>query len=115
VTWPLVRTATPDDATAIAAIHVASWQATYRGHMDNAYLDSLSVDERLGMWSRILESPDIAVDALVAEIGDKIVGFCSFGRARDSDLPGSTAVLHTIYVHPDLVRSGIGIALLERA
>ncbi|HEV2072439.1 MAG TPA: GNAT family N-acetyltransferase [Thermomicrobiales bacterium] len=111
----LVRNATPDDATAIAAIHVASWQATYRGHMDDAYLDSLSVDERVGMWSQILEFPRTAANVLVAEIQGKVIGFYSFGRSRDSDLPGDTAVLHTIYVHPDLIRSGIGIALLARA
>jgi len=28
---PTIREATPDDAPAIAAVHVRSWQAAYRG------------------------------------------------------------------------------------
>ncbi len=111
----LVRNATQADATAIATIHVSSWQATYRGHMDDDYLDSLTVGQRVGMWSRILQSPNPAVDVLVAGIEGRIVGFCSFGRSHDSGVPGNTTELHTIYVAPDLVRSGIDTALLDRA
>ena len=108
----LVRNATQADATAIATIHVLS---TCRRHMDDDYLHSLTVGQRVGMWSRILQSPDPAVDVLAAEIEGRIVGFCSCGRSLESDLPGNTAVLHTVYVHPDLVRSGIGTALMDRA
>ena len=39
-----IRPATPADAPAIAAIHVASWQATYPGIMPAAFLAGLSVE-----------------------------------------------------------------------
>ena len=40
-----IRTATPEDARAIAEVHVASWRAAYRGVLPDTYLDRLSVDE----------------------------------------------------------------------
>jgi hypothetical protein len=33
-----VRRARPDDATAIAEVHVASWRTTYPGIVDQAYI-----------------------------------------------------------------------------
>jgi hypothetical protein len=38
-----VRPATPDDADAIASVHVRSWQAAYRGIVPDAMLDALSI------------------------------------------------------------------------
>lgn len=82
----LVRLATPDDADAIAAVHVASWKATYRGHMDDAFLESLSVENRTGMWRHMLARRDDRCGIHVAGQQGDIVGFCSFGPARDDDL-----------------------------
>jgi hypothetical protein len=41
-----VRAATPDDAAAVAGVHVRSWQAAYRGLIADAYLDGLNPDDR---------------------------------------------------------------------
>ena len=41
---PLIREATAIDAETIARVRVASWRASYRGIIDDAYLDALSVD-----------------------------------------------------------------------
>ena len=46
-----LRDATPDDAHAIATVHVASWQVAYRGFMPDAVLDGLSVDDRARKWA----------------------------------------------------------------
>ena len=45
-----VRWATADDAAAIAAVHIASWRAAYRGLLPDAVLDSLSLEARTDHW-----------------------------------------------------------------
>lgn len=44
-----VREAGADDVEAIAHVHVASWQAAYRGVFPDEHLDDLSTDDR-GPW-----------------------------------------------------------------
>ena len=41
-----VRTAQPDDAAAVAEVHVRAWQAAYRGLMADEFLDSLRPEDR---------------------------------------------------------------------
>ncbi|MEU6929538.1 hypothetical protein AB0A05_10295 [Streptomyces sp. NPDC046374] len=41
-----IREAAPSDAAAVAAVHIRSWRAAYRGLVPDAYLDSLDVGER---------------------------------------------------------------------
>lgn len=43
-----------DDARAIAAVHIASWRAAYRGLLPDAALDALTLDGREGDWRRWL-------------------------------------------------------------
>jgi hypothetical protein len=54
MTKPLINSNIPieivkaqlSDARAIAEVHVASWKTTYRGIVDDAFLDQLSVHDR---------------------------------------------------------------------
>lgn len=110
-----IRRATGDDAPAIAALHVASWRAAYRGVLDDAFLDALSVEQRTGFWRGVLGAAEAGVTVLVAEAAGAIVGFCSCGRTQDPDEAASTGALTTIYVAPERARGGIGSALLASA
>lgn len=49
-----VRPATPRDVTAIATIHVETWQVAYRGQVPDEYFERLSVDGRISAWRDIL-------------------------------------------------------------
>ena len=109
-----IRRATPDDAEAIAEVHVASWRTTYEGIVDPAIIDSLSVSERAESWRQRLMSteasaPDILV-ALTRETG--IVGFVSGGAIRDP-VPGFDGELYAIYLLEGAQREGIGRALVR--
>jgi hypothetical protein len=42
--------ATPDDARAVAEVHVSSWRAGYQGLVLDGYLARMSVDKREEMW-----------------------------------------------------------------
>ena len=50
----VVRRATQGDATALAQVHVAAWQAAYRGVMTDAFLDGLDVRQWAERWRQTL-------------------------------------------------------------
>lgn len=107
----IVRPAVPADADGVAEVHVRSWQAAYRDLMPREVLDGLSVEQRAEGWRGILGDMPRASRTLVAEHEGRIVGWASFGDARDADAPG-TGELWGIYAHPDTWSSGVGHALI---
>ncbi len=110
-----VRPATPDDAAAIAAVHVRAWQVAYRGVVPDAILDRLSIQQRRTTWRQLLEHGHGAL-TLVAERGGDVVGFCSIATpSRDDDAGEATCEVGAIYVEPSVWRAGVGAALLETA
>ncbi len=109
-----VRRAHPEDAVAIAAVHVASWQVAYRGLLPDDVLASLSVDERAGQWATILGAPGPG-HVVVADTGAGPVGFAQVGPSGAGDAPPATGELVTLYVHPDVWGRGLGRDLLRSA
>ena len=111
-----VRPATPDDARAIAAVHVRSWQSGYRGIIRDDVLDAITVDDRAAMWRGYLTDPDNEIRTLVAEDGGEVVGFVSFVAAsRDDDAAPGVAEIPALYVDPARWRNGAGRALVDAA
>ncbi|BDZ40422.1 GNAT family N-acetyltransferase [Microbacterium suwonense] len=108
----LLRAATVDDAHGIAVVHVRSWQAGYRGLMPQHVLDGLSIAEREAGWARILTETVRGSQTLVVERAGTLVGWASFGDARDADAAG-TGELWGIYAHPDAWSTGVGHLLID--
>lgn len=118
-----IRWAIADDAHGVAIVHVDAWRAAYRGLIDQDVLDGLSVDRRAEGWSRWIASSlsgqptDGAESAshrlLVAESGNRIVGWAGFGAARDREMT-HLGELGGLYVHPDLWSQRVGHALMVR-
>ena len=110
-----VRTATREDAHAIARVQVRSWQVAYRGLVPNALLDGLSVAQRRTIWHQLLANHD-GTFTLVAERNGELVGFCSIATpSRDEDATEETCAVTAIYVAPSAWRAGIGRGLLSTA
>ena len=109
-----VRWAEVDDAYAIAEVHVASWQAAYRGIVPSDVLDQLSVEQRaIRQRERILKHPR---SVAVVMSDQRIVGFCAFGDCRDDDKPrGVTGEIIAVYLEPSYWRRGSGSRLLRWA
>ena len=106
-----VRPARPEDAAAIAAVHVRTWQVAYE-HVFGA--DRLAaLDEQLPVrverWQRLLREE---VGVWVAEDDGRIVGFAGIGPSRDA---GGEGELYSIYVLPEAWGSGAGGALMAAA
>lgn len=107
-----IRSATPADAAGIAAVHVASWLTTYRGIVPDAYLSTLSVEQRAEARARMLAAPRPGVVSVVAEADGEIIGFADAGPGRD-DFPGYPGELYAIYVLQSYQGHGIGRRLVE--
>ena len=104
-----VRWATPDDAAAIATVHVHAWQAAYAQILPDSFLRSLSIAERTSVWhTRLQEHP---VQTYVAEHGAQVIGWAVVGRSREADAPDTTGELWAIYVAPEHWGTGAGRAL----
>lgn len=110
---PTLRDATPEDALAVAGVHVRSWQGAYRGLIADEFLDCLRPEDRAGRYT--LGDPDPAAPhTVVAEAGGEIWGFVTTGPCRDDDA-GGAAELYALYVDPPRWRTGTGRLLLETA
>ena len=111
-----VKPATPNHAPGIARVHVASWQAGYRGILADDVLDALDKEERTLTWIRYLTDPDNEINTLVAEDDGGVAGFVSLiGVSRDEDAPPGVAEIPALYVDPPRWRTGVGRALMEVA
>jgi GNAT superfamily N-acetyltransferase len=115
-----VRDVTLADAEAVAGIHVRSWQAAYRGLIDQAFLDALSIADRAVRWRGILTAPHpLTLGTLVAVRAETILGWVSFGASRDDEQDDTTddgdGEIYGIYVDPTAWSTGIGTILLAAA
>lgn len=126
-----IRTAVSSDADAVAGIHVRSWQAAYRGLIDQSFLDALSVADRADRWRGIFADPHpLTIATLVAVRDDTILGWTSFGASRDPEpapepapepepepasAPTPEGEIYGIYADPDSWSTGVGHALLTAA
>lgn len=112
-----IRRATAADASAIADVHVRSWQWAYRGLLPDDFLDGMTAtikDRRESHRRRLAdESPDMRT--WVAENNEQIIGFAATGRSRDDDATDVTGELMAIYLIPEEAGRGVGRALFNHA
>jgi ribosomal protein S18 acetylase RimI-like enzyme len=109
-----IRKASASDADAIAAIHVQSWRAAYKGLAPDDLLDRLDASRIANMWREVIGRATSCV--LVLEDDGRMLGFCSVSPTSDTDLDSTTcADLTTIYFVPEAWRRGHGGALLRQA
>ena len=109
-----IRPAVPEDAPAIAQVHVESWRTTYRGIFPQGLLDGLSIEDRARFWKDALANPPARSVTLVGcnETG-QIVGFASGGVERTGHL-GCDSELQAIYLLIGAQRQGLGTLLIRR-
>lgn len=99
------RDAMPDDAVAIAEVHVASWRVAYRHLLPDALLDGLSVEGRGRWWRRLLDAP--RGDRVTLAVRDGVVvGFVHVALGPP-DAP-DCGELVTLYLTPETWGTGVG-------
>jgi len=108
----MVRPAVPDDAAAIARVHVASWRTTYRGLLPDDFLSSLSEESYTDRWRRVMG--DGLSRVFVVDQDQDVVGFASCGRERAGET-GFSGELYAIYMLDRAQRQGHGRELVRAA
>src|SRR5690242_10658505 len=103
----MVRRATPDDARAIAAVHVGTWQVAYRGQVPDEFLDGLDVERRVAAYAEFGVLTDDGRPVWIAQRDDEIVGFANAGPSNDEEGVGE---VYAIYVAPAHWDTGAGRA-----
>ncbi|PXW26659.1 ribosomal protein S18 acetylase RimI-like enzyme [Paraburkholderia caballeronis] len=110
-----LRPATAADAPLIAAMHAASWQATYRHLLPAAFLDRDVVDERAAYWRARMEAPGGERRlVLIAQRDDtrEPVGFVCVEKQPDSPWGVLLDNLHALPAHQGI---GVGKRLMRAA
>lgn len=111
-----MREARPEDAQAIARVHVDTWKRGYRGQIPDDYLDRLAFERFAAIWEQQLHDRSRDETNWVGIAGeDEIVGFAGGGRTRDVDAGDRTGEVFAIYVLPEHWGSGVGQALMDAA
>lgn len=99
----------PDDARAIAVLHVKSWRSAYKDLVPDEFLAGPVEDDRASLWKSRLAVPDQARLVLKAvDQDDVMVGFTCV--LRDAD-PAWGPLLDNLHVTPELKGRGIGALL----
>lgn len=112
-----LRAVVPDDAEAIAEIHLqasstlALWQIAHMGPPPEDLYRELGDQSR---YRTTLDDSPPEQRAWVAERGGRVVGYVITGPSRDRDADGRTAEIFELYVRPELAGRGIGRLLLDR-
>lgn len=109
----LLRAAQPEDAAAVAGVHVRSWQVGYRELLPHRYLDGLRPEDRARRYTFGGLDPRQPQTIVAVERG-AICGFATTGPCRGDDRRG-TGELLALYVDPDCWGLGVGRALIREA
>lgn len=115
----VIREATKADIPDIAKIHVSGWQGAYGGIVDQDYIDSKTIEERVQFWSDVFEENEHI--PYVGLIDNKIAGFVSFGPLRTPPAgtskirPLYSAEIYALYLYPEFFRKGLGTALIQKS
>ena len=112
-----VRRATPQDARSIAEVHVRSWQAAYQGLIPQEYLDALDPARQLEARAKRIRDMDWTKGGcLIAEHGNRVIGFVHYGPTRDND-DGREPIgeVAAIYLASESWGKGFGRELMNAA
>lgn len=109
-----IRLANPEDAPALAKVHVDAWHAAYRGLVPDSFLKKITYIKREASFRELLASDSEAT--YVAEECGEVLGFLIVGTCRDADADESqTGEIWGIYIAPSHWRKGVGKRLAEKA
>jgi len=104
-----IHFAKPEHATAVAALHAASWNATYSSVLSQSYLREVVPAERKAVWQERFARPKENQFVLVAEEDGDVVGFaCAF----IGEHPELGSYLDNLHVRQSHQGQGLGACLL---
>ena len=108
-----VRFATQKDAADVAQLHLIATMTLYEGQVPLEHWAATPMPKRVSYWKEAIEFGEPQV--MVAVQDDEIVGMVGYDRSRDPKTPNTTGEIWALYVDPDRIGQGIGLALWDAA
>lgn len=105
----LIRDAQAEDATALAALHAASWRYAYRGVLPALALERMIARHGPDWWARLARG---VPPPLVLCFDGRIAGYAQIGRNRSGATGGE---IYELYLAPEFHGLGFGRRLFEAA
>lgn len=107
----VIRQAQLNDSESIAKIQVMGWKTTYTGIVPEVYLETMTWEERVPSWRKIISSQVV----YVAENQNKeVIGFCHVGKSNDENYQNFDSELYSFYILKECQRKGIGKLLFNK-
>ncbi|MGV6871476.1 N-acetyltransferase family protein [Pseudochelatococcus sp. B33] len=106
-----IRAARPSDASALAAVHDASWREAYRGIVPGVALERMIAYRGPRWWRR---TAGHTRSLIVLDLGNRIAGYASFGPSRSISLP-QQGEIDELYLDPVFQGLGLGTQLFATA
>lgn len=112
-----IRRARPQDAPAMAQVHVAAWRSAYAGILPDAYLQALSATREAAAYEHAILARSgghagfVAVADAQEDGAQGIIGFATGGLARRPSL--AEGEVETLYLLDDFRDRGIGRRLMR--
>lgn len=98
-----IRRANQGDAKDIAKTQVGSWRTTYKGIVNDDYLDNMEPKDRVEMWEQGVRQSKVYV---IEDDSGAIVGFASGGPHDSKDFAEYDSELYAIYLYQE--NQGLG-------
>lgn len=106
----VIRSPRPDEAEALAELHLATWEETYANVFTPEAWGSEAHRQRLEQWTAICTAPRESDRIRVAERHGTLVGFAGSGASDD---PLVERQLFFLYLRASEHGSGLGQRLLD--
>lgn len=107
----ILTNATIDDAEGIAFVNYTSWNETYRGLIDEVYLNSLTLGFYEKKWQRIINTRSAEGFTRVLKTAEgTLIGYCSGGRAREA-FHKAEGEIYALYLLKQHQGKGLGAQL----
>ena len=110
----LLRPATIDDAVGLATVQVTTWHKTYRGIIDQGFLDNFQVEGASVKQRERIETDNAY--RMVATIEGQVVGYAVSNKIdskTDTEPYPGEWFLYSLHVLPEFQGMGIGKALIN--
>lgn len=104
-----VRRARPEDASDLSEVFDTTWREAYQGILPPIALERM-INRRGPKWW--LSTVGRGRPLVVLDVGDKVVGYVSYGRCRDRSLPADGEI-DELYLAPEYQGLGFGKRLFK--
>lgn len=109
-----IRPVRPDDAEALAALHVATRREAYAHLLPPTFFDEEHLEGRRRMWRRITaDPPQMSVVRIAETDTGEAIGLAMSGESTESDASRRARQLYMLYVTAEHHGSGVGQELLD--